>query len=213
MLDIKFIRDNAEFVKTATKNKGFDETVVAKLLEVDVERRKLIGFTEEIRAKKNKLTKDDIEEGKKLKVELKEVEERLKSTEILFNDLMLKVPNISDKDVKVGTEEDNEVIKKVGTPKEFEFNAVPPEKEGIKFLLEKAVRLFLVTETGPYTAPGGTDVVIWVDEADKTLALTAPKEIMFSLGTPLNPVPVIVITVPILPVNGDTEVIVGGGNT
>ena len=122
MLDIKFIRDNAEFVKTATKNKGFDETVVAKLLEVDVERRKLIGFTEEIRAKKNKLTKDDIEEGKKLKIELKEIEEKLKSTEILFNDLMLKVPNISDKDVKVGTEEDNEVIKKVGTPKEFEFN-------------------------------------------------------------------------------------------
>lgn len=122
MLDIKFIRDNAEFVKTATKNKGFDETVVAKLLEVDVERRKLIGFTEEIRAKKNKLTKDDIEEGKKLKIELKEVEEKLKSTEILFNDLMLKVPNISDKDVKIGTEEDNEVIKKVGTPKEFEFN-------------------------------------------------------------------------------------------
>lgn len=122
MLDIKFIRDNAEFVKTATKNKGFDETVVDKLLEIDIERRKLIGATEEIRAKKNKLTKDDIEEGKKLKVELKEVEEKLKSTEILFNDLMLKVPNISDKDVKVGTEDDNEVIKKVGTPKEFEFN-------------------------------------------------------------------------------------------
>jgi seryl-tRNA synthetase len=122
MLDIKFIRDNADFVKTATKNKGFDETVVDKLLEVDIERRKLIGTTEEIRAKKNKLTKDDIEEGKKLKVELKEVEEKLKSTEILFNDFMLKVPNISDKDVKVGTEEDNEVIKKVGTPKEFEFN-------------------------------------------------------------------------------------------
>ncbi len=122
MLDIKFIRENTKFVKKATKDKGFDETVVAKLLVVDTERRKLIGITEEIRAKKNKLGRDDVKEGKQLKVELKEVEEKLKTSEIEFNELMLKVPNITASDVKVGTEEDNEVIKKVGTPKEFPFN-------------------------------------------------------------------------------------------
>ena len=116
------MRENTKFVKKATKDKGFDETVVAKLLVVDTERRKLIGITEEIRAKKNKLGRDDVKEGKQLKVELKEVEEKLKTSEIEFNELMLKVPNITASDVKVGTEEDNEVIKKVGTPKEFPFN-------------------------------------------------------------------------------------------
>lgn len=122
MLDIKYIRDNAEFVKKTTKDKGFDETVVDKLLAVDKKRRELIGKSEEIRAKRNKLTKDDIEEGKKLKVELKEIEEKLKEVEIEFSSLMYKVPNISASDVKAGTEEDNEVVKKVGTPKEFSFN-------------------------------------------------------------------------------------------
>jgi seryl-tRNA synthetase len=122
MLDIKCIRENLEFVKKATKEKGFDETVVDKLIAVDAERRNLIGETEQIRAKKNKLGRDEIEEGKKLKIELKELEEKLDNAEKEFNSLMLKVPNISSNDVKVGTEEDNEVIKKVGTPREFPFN-------------------------------------------------------------------------------------------
>jgi seryl-tRNA synthetase len=39
MLDIQFIRDNAEFVKQATIDKGFDGTVVDQIIEVDVERR------------------------------------------------------------------------------------------------------------------------------------------------------------------------------
>ena len=40
MLDIKFIRENVDFVKLSTKNKGFDESVVDKLLVVDETRRK-----------------------------------------------------------------------------------------------------------------------------------------------------------------------------
>ena len=122
MLDIKFIRDNSDFVKKATKDKGFDDTVIEKLLNVDKEKRKLILSSEEIRAKKNKLGRDDTEEGKRLKVELKEIEEKLKSAEEEFDSLMIKVPNISASDVKVGSEKDNEIIRKVGTPKEFSFN-------------------------------------------------------------------------------------------
>lgn len=122
MLDIKYIRENADFVKKATNDKGFDGSVVEKILVVDQRRREAIKEVEELRAKKNKLTKDDIEEGKKLKVELKEKEESLRQLDDDFNTLMLKVPNISSPDVKIGTEEDNEVIRKVGEIKEFPFN-------------------------------------------------------------------------------------------
>ncbi len=122
MLDIKFIRENAEFVKKATKDKGFDETVIDKLLVVDKERREFIGKSEEIRAKKNKLGRDDVEEGKKLKVELKEIEEKLKIKEEEFDSIIIKIPNVSATDVKIGSEKDNEVIRKVGTPREFSFN-------------------------------------------------------------------------------------------
>lgn len=121
MLDIQFIRDNKEAVKQATIDKGFDGSVVDKIIEVDIERRKLIGEVEAIRAKKNKLGRDQIEEGRALKIELKEIESKLDAVTLTFNDLMLKVPNPAAKDVKVGKEEDNEVIKQVGKPKDFSF--------------------------------------------------------------------------------------------
>jgi len=121
MLDIQYIRDNKEAVKKATIDKGFDGAVVDKIIEVDIERRKLIGRVEEIRAKKNKLGRDQIEEGRALKIELKAIEENLNIVTTTFNDLMLRVPNPSAPDVKVGKEEDNEVIKQVGKPREFSF--------------------------------------------------------------------------------------------
>lgn len=122
MLDIKFIRENVDLVKTATKNKGFDETVVDKLLAVDIERRKLIGATEEIRAKRNKLTKDDIEEGKKLKVKVKEVEEKLNTVEKEYNELLWKVPNVSSPKTPIGkNNKDNVEVRKWGEPTKFSF--------------------------------------------------------------------------------------------
>lgn len=122
MLDIKFIRENVDLVKTATKNKGFDETVVDKLIEVDSQRRKLIQKTEELRARKNKLGKDDIEEGKKLKVEVKEVEESLNSIEEKYNELLWKVPNVPSPKSPVGkNDKENLEIKKWGEPTKFSF--------------------------------------------------------------------------------------------
>lgn len=121
MLDIQFIRENPEKIKKAAKDKGFDEGVIDRLLKIDVERRKLIGEVEAFRAKRNKLTKDDIEEGKKIKVSLKEKEEALSQFEKDFDELMLKVPNPSANDVKIGTAEDNEIVRQVGEIPRFKF--------------------------------------------------------------------------------------------
>lgn len=121
MLDIQFIRDNANAVKKAANDKGFDGSVVDEIIKIDLERRKLIGETEAIRARKNKLDRTQIEEGRALKLELKSIEEKLDLVTIVFNDLMLKVPNPSASDVKIGKEEDNEIIKQVGRPRQFAF--------------------------------------------------------------------------------------------
>ncbi len=118
---MNFIRENADTVKKATKNKGFDEGVIDSLLKVDAERRKILQEVEALRAKRNTLTKDDIEEGKKLKIELKEKEESQDLIEKDFQDLTLKVPNLSALDVKVGTVEDNEVVRTVGDIPKFDF--------------------------------------------------------------------------------------------
>lgn len=121
MLDIKFIRDNPDAIKKATHDKGFDESVVDKLLEIDEKRRKTIFEAEQLRAQRNKFTKDDIEKGKRLKSELKEIEVRLNNLEEEFESLMFKIPNPSAGDVKVGTADDNEVIKTVGEKTKFDF--------------------------------------------------------------------------------------------
>lgn len=122
MLDINYIRENVEKVKKATQDKGFDSGVVERLLKVDEERRKIIQEVESLRARRNKLTKEDIEEGKKLKVELKEKEESLDQVSIDFQELIHQVPNPAADDVKIGKgEEDNEVIKTWGQPLKFDF--------------------------------------------------------------------------------------------
>lgn len=121
MLDIQYLRVSASSVKQATIDKGFDGNVVDQVIEVDLERRRLIGETEAIRAKKNKLDRTQIEEGRALKIELKTIEEKLESVSATFNDLMLKIPNPSAPDVLVGKEEDNQIIRVVGTPRVFDF--------------------------------------------------------------------------------------------
>ena len=72
MLDIRFIRENADKVKKATADKQLDSALVDKVLELDEKRRDLLGRVEELRAKRNKIAHEGkvSEEGKKLKEEL-----------------------------------------------------------------------------------------------------------------------------------------------
>lgn len=121
MIDINLLRSDPYFFKKAAQAKGFDASVVDKLVEVDKKRRNLITEIESLRAKKNKLGKEGQEEGRKIKNELKIKEEELKGVEKVFEELILKVPNPSAPDVKVGSPEENEIIKKIGTPKKFDF--------------------------------------------------------------------------------------------
>ncbi len=124
MIDVNFIRENSDKVKEATKNKGFDAEVIERLLKVDGQRRKIISDVENLRAKRNELSrkvKGKSDEALKLKEELGVKEEDLKQIEKDFEDLMLKIPNLAAPDVKVGPPEDNEIIKTVGKIPEFDF--------------------------------------------------------------------------------------------
>lgn len=121
MLDINFIRDNADRVKQATIDKGFDGSVVDELLTVDKNRRQMIQAVEVIRAERNTLGKNDIGKGRELKVKLKQQESLLQEIEERFRELMFKIPNPSASDVTVGTPEKNEIIKTVGEKTVFSF--------------------------------------------------------------------------------------------
>lgn len=132
MLDIAFIRNNADLVRAAIKNKRFDLDL-DELLEADRVRRETIVTLEAKRARKNeiaalipKASKEErptlIEEGKTVKGELERLEPQLTEANKRFGELMLRVPNVPRPDVPVGAgEEDNVVVRTVGTPRAFDF--------------------------------------------------------------------------------------------
>jgi seryl-tRNA synthetase len=133
MLDIKFIREHSDELKTAIRNKGIALDLDA-LLAADGERVKLVREIEELRELKNKLNDDVtraedkaerqgiIEKGKKIKGQLAELEPKFAETERKFDGLMVMVPTIPSPDTPVGKgEEDNKEIFHWGEPKTFGF--------------------------------------------------------------------------------------------
>ncbi len=121
MIDINLLRQNPDFFRKATRDKGFDETSVDKLLKVDKKRRKLLSEIESLRARKNKLTEKEKEEGKKIKLEIKSKEKEFERVDSEYKELILKIPNPSAPDVKVGTPEENEILRQVGKKPQFDF--------------------------------------------------------------------------------------------
>ena len=130
MLDIRFIRENADAVQLNAKNKGYDVDI-KKLLELDDDRRTLQQQVDELREKRNanaarmkggKPEPELIDEGKRIKVELAEREEYLKNTDTEFTELLKRVPNMAHTDVPVGASEDENVeVKVVGEIPQFDF--------------------------------------------------------------------------------------------
>lgn len=122
MLDIQFIRNNPKLIKKSCRDKQVDEKIVDQLLKVDDERRRLIKKIEDLRAEKNKLSKDQLEEGKRIKEELKKLEPQLRQIEGKFQDLLFKIPNPPADDVPMGKDEsENRLVKKWGEVRKFPF--------------------------------------------------------------------------------------------
>jgi len=139
MLDIRFIRENAEKVQEAAKNKGYDVSI-AELLKLDEERRSLQQQVDMLRERRNanaakmKATptvqggqggrpeQSLIDEGKQIKIELSERESYLTNADAQFTELLKKVPNMPWSDVPVGASEDENVeVKVVGEKPQFDF--------------------------------------------------------------------------------------------
>ena len=122
MLDIKFIRENADVVRDAAAKKGMDPVFIDELLRVDEVRRGLIQKMEAVRAAQKKT--QDREEGTRLKEEFKKLEKEgdFDGIEKKFNALMVRVPNIISPDTPIGKSEDeNKVVFSWGEPKKFDF--------------------------------------------------------------------------------------------
>lgn len=135
MLDLKYIRDHLEEVKTniANRNMSADPDRVVALSD---ERSRLIQQLDELRqarnehAKKMKGPMDPqtreqlIAAGKSIKDKIPALESELNATENLLTLELGKIPNMAHPDAPIGKEDkDNLEILRVGDPKQFAFQA------------------------------------------------------------------------------------------
>ncbi len=120
MLDIKVIRENPEGIQKAAESKGV-KIDVARLIEVDKKRSRLMQEVQSLRAERNNVAKEkNIERGKEIKQELTGKEGELNKVEDEFQKLMLSIPNSPKPDVKTGKDEsENDVIRTFKEPTKF----------------------------------------------------------------------------------------------
>ncbi|MCM1090429.1 MAG: serine--tRNA ligase [Butyrivibrio sp.] len=134
MIDIKFLRENPDLVKENIKKKFQDEklALVDEVIALDVESRKAKQEADDLRANRNKISKEIgalMGQGKKEEAEEKkalvaEGAKRLAELEVLEKELqekvtaiMMKIPNIIDASVPIGKDDSENVeIQKYGEP-------------------------------------------------------------------------------------------------
>ena len=131
MLDIKFIKENADLMREAARKKRvkFD---LDQLLKAEEERLLLLSEVENMRREQN-IVSDKVGRGegmkdellaamRKLKAKLGEKEEKLAEVMKGWQGFMLQVPNIPDMSVPDGDDDSsNQEIKRWGDVSEFEF--------------------------------------------------------------------------------------------
>ena len=134
MIDIKFLRENPEVVKENIKKKFQDKKLplVDEVIELDAESRKAKQEADDLRASRNKISKEIgalMGQGKKEEAEVKkaevaanskrleELEQKEAELEEKIKKIMMTIPNIIDPSVPIGKDDSENVeIQKYGEP-------------------------------------------------------------------------------------------------
>ena len=134
MIDIKFLRENPEAVKENIRKKFQDEKIalVDEVIALDEERRMTQQEVDDLKANRNKLSKQigglkaegKIEEMEAVKAlvaadakRLAELDDKFKELEEKTTNIMMQIPNIIDASVPIGKDDSENVeIQKYGDP-------------------------------------------------------------------------------------------------
>ena len=125
MLDIRFIRENAERVRKDALNKGYKNADVQAVISLDDERKALTAQIDELRTRRNQIaasmknsggkpSDEQIVEGKKIKEELAELEKTYRELGEKLSNALNGIPNILQADVPIGEEGEDDLVKTWG---------------------------------------------------------------------------------------------------
>lgn len=140
MIDIKLIRESPDLVKKNIKKKFQDEKlpIVDDILKKDDKWRKLKLKTDNLRAQRNKISKqiaivkrekdekkikDLMKKAKEIPEKIIQQEEKAKNLRSEIKDSLSLIPNILHESVPTGKNESQNVVREViGKPKKFNFD-------------------------------------------------------------------------------------------
>ncbi|WP_163582210.1 serine--tRNA ligase [Gracilibacillus saliphilus] len=139
MLDMKMLRKNFAEVKEKLAHRGEDLTDLDRFGDLDEKRRDLIAETEQLKAKRNEVSKqisllkkekknadDMITEMREVGDRIKTIDQELRQVEEELELLMLSIPNIPHESTPIGeTEDDNVEVRKWGEVPSFDFEEKP----------------------------------------------------------------------------------------
>ena len=125
MHNLKEIRKNIDTYKKKISERNV-KIDLENLLTLDGKNRELIQRKETLEQEKKKLSKSNdksnFEKSKKLSSEIDNLSNQQSKLQIEINEVLSNIPNIALDDVPIGKDEkSNELIKKVGDPKKFDF--------------------------------------------------------------------------------------------
>jgi len=136
MLDIALIRKDPEGVRARLALRGANATEgLAKVLQADEERRRLVGEVEKLKSERNAISKeiggrkakgesaDDLMAGMKEKSDrIAELDKKVAEVEAQQEGLLLSIPNLPWEGCPKGSSAaDNPVVTTWGEPKKFDF--------------------------------------------------------------------------------------------
>ncbi len=139
MLDIKKIRDNFDTIKEAVERRGKGDYNLEQVIVLDKRRREILGKVEQMKnaqstaskqipilKKEGKDVNGVMEEMKKLSEEIKSLDKDVAEVEQELREILLGIPNTPDASVPYGEDDgDNIEIRKIGSPRDFQFEPKP----------------------------------------------------------------------------------------
>jgi seryl-tRNA synthetase len=134
MLDIQLLRKDIQAVADRLASRGLTLDT-ARITALEAERKDIQTATQDLQSKRNSLSKQiGIAKGKGedtapimaevagLGDELKRFEDRLEGIQDDLNQILMTIPNLPHESVPVGKgEEDNQEVRRVGSPRQFAF--------------------------------------------------------------------------------------------
>ena len=135
MINIQHIRNRPGELRDAMQRRN-EDAPLDRIAELDAERRSTIVEADELRARRNEVSREIgrtrerpqelIDEMRQVSARISALEATIRTLESEINDLLLALPNIPHEDVPDGADETaNIVVRTEGEPPHFDFDPLP----------------------------------------------------------------------------------------